>query len=528
MPLLVASDLTKTYTGGTATVSALAGVSFALERGRLRGADGPVGLRQVHAAAPVRRHGPALVGHASSSRAARWRRCRTTRSRVLRRDRIGFVFQFFNLLPTLTLGDNIALPCLLGGMAVAEAEGRAARLAARVGIGHRLKHYPQEVSGGEMQRAALARALVHEPALLVADEPTGNLDSENGAKVLALLAELNREMGITILLATHAAEVASAAAASCGCATAGSSRPTCPCPTMFLRLFRQFILRRMAQERARTATTVVGIALGIAVVIAIQLTNGSSVRGFETALEHRRRPRVAGDPGHRAASTRRLLRDLGWLREFGAMSPGDRGRDGHRSGTGRRHGRARARRGPASPGAAQRGGEGAGRGHPPRPDRSATTRWASATRLAQSASATDAMTSQQFLELLTSPRSVVITEKMARRRGYALGGEIRLMAGDRVEHLRHPRAAEGRGAGARDGRQLRADGHRRGAAGVRSAGPRRPRRRAADRRRRHGADHRRDRRVAQRHCVAAAGRAHRAAAGRGAASRWSACWRRFT
>ena len=130
---------------------------------------------------------------------------------LLRRDRIGFVFQFFNLLPTLTLGDNIALPCLLGGMAVAEAEGRAARLAARVGIGHRLKHYPQEVSGGEMQRAALARALVHEPALLVADEPTGNLDSENGARVLALLAELNREMGITILLATHAIEVASAA-----------------------------------------------------------------------------------------------------------------------------------------------------------------------------------------------------------------------------------------------------------------------------------------------------------------------------
>jgi len=130
---------------------------------------------------------------------------------LLRRDRIGFVFQFFNLLPTLTLGDNIALPCLLGGMAVAEAEGRAARLAARVGIGHRLKHYPQEVSGGEMQRAALARALVHEPALLVADEPTGNLDSENGARVLALLAELNQEMGITILLATHAIEVASAA-----------------------------------------------------------------------------------------------------------------------------------------------------------------------------------------------------------------------------------------------------------------------------------------------------------------------------
>ena len=129
----------------------------------------------------------------------------------LRRDRIGFVFQFFNLLPTLTLRDNIALPCLLGGMRAAEAESRATRLATRVGIAHRLTHYPQQVSGGEMQRAAIARALVHQPALLVADEPTGNLDSENGATVLTLLGELNRELGVTILLATHAAEVAGTA-----------------------------------------------------------------------------------------------------------------------------------------------------------------------------------------------------------------------------------------------------------------------------------------------------------------------------
>jgi putative ABC transport system ATP-binding protein len=127
---------------------------------------------------------------------------------LLRRLHVGFVFQFFNLLPTLTLGDNIALPCLLGGMPAAEAEARAAGLAERVGIGHRLGHYPQQVSGGEAQRAAIARALVHRPALVIADEPTGNLDSANGATVLALLAELNRELGITVLLATHAEEVA--------------------------------------------------------------------------------------------------------------------------------------------------------------------------------------------------------------------------------------------------------------------------------------------------------------------------------
>ena len=106
----------------------------------------------------------------------------------LRRERVGFVFQFFNLLPTLTLGDNIMLPCLLGGMRAADAEARATRLAGSVGISHRLQHYPQQLSGGEMQRGAIARALVHEPALLVADEPTGNLDSENGERVMALLA----------------------------------------------------------------------------------------------------------------------------------------------------------------------------------------------------------------------------------------------------------------------------------------------------------------------------------------------------
>jgi len=129
----------------------------------------------------------------------------------VRREDVGFVFQFFNLLPTLTIGDNIALPCLLAGVRAEEADRRAHALADRVGIAHRLNHYPQQVSGGEMQRAAIARALVHRPALLIADEPTGNLDSDNGARVLALLAELNREMGVTILLATHAADVAAEA-----------------------------------------------------------------------------------------------------------------------------------------------------------------------------------------------------------------------------------------------------------------------------------------------------------------------------
>ena len=141
--------------------------------------------------------------------------------------------------------------------------------------------------------------------------------------MLALLAELNRELGITILLATHATEVAAAAGRIMRMrdGTARRSAARAACPTVLSRLFRQFILRRMAQERARTATTVVGIALGIAVVIAIQLTNASSVRGFETALDT-----VAGRASVEIAGPGRRGRDaaaatLGWLREFGAVSP---------------------------------------------------------------------------------------------------------------------------------------------------------------------------------------------------------------
>jgi len=210
MALLVATDLTKTYTGGATTVRALDGVSFALDPGAFVALMGPSGCGKstlLHLCGAMDRPSSGSVVLEGRNLATLTDDALT----ALRRDRIGFVFQFFNLLPTLTLGENIALPCLLGGTPAAEADRRAARLAERVGIGHRLGHYPQEVSGGEMQRAAIARALVHEPALLVADEPTGNLDSENGARVLALLTELNREMGITILLATHAQEVAAAA-----------------------------------------------------------------------------------------------------------------------------------------------------------------------------------------------------------------------------------------------------------------------------------------------------------------------------
>ncbi len=210
LPLLSAVNLHKTYVTGEARVTALGGVSLALEPGEFVALMGPSGCGKstlLHLCGAMDRPSSGTVtfeGRDLSSLS-------DDELTKVRRERIGFVFQFFNLLPTLTLADNIALPCLLSGLAGAEADRRAARLAERVGIAHRLRHYPQQVSGGEMQRAAIARALVHDPGLLVADEPTGNLDSDNGRLVLALLAELNRETGITVLLATHAAEVAAAA-----------------------------------------------------------------------------------------------------------------------------------------------------------------------------------------------------------------------------------------------------------------------------------------------------------------------------
>jgi putative ABC transport system ATP-binding protein len=126
----------------------------------------------------------------------------------LRRKKIGFVFQFFNLLPTLTVRENVALPLLLDGANEGDANRLAEDLLNRVGLTKRASHYPAELSGGEMQRTALARALIANPKLVLADEPTGNLDSENGEQVMKILAEINRDLGVTIILATHADEAA--------------------------------------------------------------------------------------------------------------------------------------------------------------------------------------------------------------------------------------------------------------------------------------------------------------------------------
>lgn len=126
----------------------------------------------------------------------------------LRRDKIGFIFQFFNLLPSLSCMENVALPLHLKGLPKRETTARARELLDLVQLGHRLDHLPDELSGGERQRVAIARALAFHPPILLADEPTGNLDSHTGAEILKLIRDLHERLGATVLIVTHDAGVA--------------------------------------------------------------------------------------------------------------------------------------------------------------------------------------------------------------------------------------------------------------------------------------------------------------------------------
>jgi putative ABC transport system ATP-binding protein len=210
MPLLAVDHIRKTYRTGDTIVEALRDVSLAVEPGELVALVGPSGCGKsslLHICGGMDRPSAGSVE-------LEGRRLDTLNDEGLtrvRRERLGFVFQFFNLLPTLTLLENIALPLALAGRPEADADRRARALADRVGVAQRLGHFPSQLSGGEMQRAAIARAIVHDPALLLADEPTGNLDSANGARVLELLIDLTTDAGIAILLATHAPDLAAAA-----------------------------------------------------------------------------------------------------------------------------------------------------------------------------------------------------------------------------------------------------------------------------------------------------------------------------
>ena len=132
-----------------------------------------------------------------------------------RRRHVGMIFQLFNLIPTLTVWENVLLPAELEGAVTAKLRDQAAALLERVGLSDRRNTFPDRLSGGEQQRVAIARALAHQPLLVLADEPTGNLDAENSARVLSLLLELTREAGRTLMMATHDHEIARQASRIC-------------------------------------------------------------------------------------------------------------------------------------------------------------------------------------------------------------------------------------------------------------------------------------------------------------------------
>ena len=193
-------DVVMRLTSGGRVVTVLDGVSFDVARGECVAVTGPSGsgkstLLGLVAGLDTPTSGTVVVdavdlGTLDEDALARFRR-----------DRVGVVFQSYHLIPTLTAVENVAIPLELAG--VAGARGRAERLLDEVGLGARGHHYPVQLSGGEQQRVALARAVARAPGLLLADEPTGNLDSATGAAIIDLLLTLNRERGSTLLLVTH-------------------------------------------------------------------------------------------------------------------------------------------------------------------------------------------------------------------------------------------------------------------------------------------------------------------------------------
>ena len=201
--------VTKVYRMGAEEVHALRGVSLDVPRGRYVSIMGPsgsgkstlfnmIGGLDTPTSGEVRIEGYKLADLTPGQLS--WVRCH----------KIGFIFQTFNLIPAMTALENVAIARVFSGLPPAEARADAARTLERVGLGHRLHHLPSQLSGGQQQRVAIARALVNEPAIILADEPTGNLDLHTGEEIINLIGEMKSTLGITVITATHDMKMLSA------------------------------------------------------------------------------------------------------------------------------------------------------------------------------------------------------------------------------------------------------------------------------------------------------------------------------
>ena len=208
--LILSRGLTRRYNVGKMPVAALTEVDLAVPRGEFTALVGPSGSGKStllnliggldHASGGEIRVDGLTLGTATEEQLARYRR-----------ERVGFIFQSFNLLPMFSAAENVEQPMVLAEVPQSERRARAASLLESVGLAQRSAHKPNEMSGGEKQRVAIARALANRPALLLADEPTGNLDSKTGASILDLLCSLVAKNGLTLIMVTHDLEVASRA-----------------------------------------------------------------------------------------------------------------------------------------------------------------------------------------------------------------------------------------------------------------------------------------------------------------------------